>query len=73
MRSGACMLDTYMRIAPTHTLLDRILSQATWAALRSDAAIMLYQGPRSSAQGLCEPASLNNGGNPLKTGAGAVS
>jgi hypothetical protein len=26
------MLDTYMRIAPTHILLDRILSQATWAA-----------------------------------------
>jgi hypothetical protein len=38
MRSGACMLDTYMRIAPTHILLDRILSQATSAALRSDAA-----------------------------------
>jgi hypothetical protein len=50
MRSGACMLDTYMRIAPTHTLLDRILSQATWAALRSDAAIKARRRPpRDSA------------------------
>ena len=38
MRSGACMLDTYMRIASTHSLLDRILSQVTWAAQWSDAA-----------------------------------
>jgi hypothetical protein len=45
MRSGACMLDTYMRIAPTHILLDRILSQATWAALRSDEAIKARRRP----------------------------
>ena len=50
MRSGACMLDTYMHIAPTHILLDRILSQATWAALRSDAAIKARRRPpRDSA------------------------
>ena len=59
MRSGACMLDTYMRIALTHILLDRILSQglldrilsqATWAALRSDAAIKARRRPpRDSA------------------------
>jgi hypothetical protein len=50
MRSGACMLDTYVRIAPTHNLLDRILSQATWAALRSDAAIKARRRPpRDSA------------------------
>jgi hypothetical protein len=45
MRSGACMLDTYIRIAPTHILLDRILSQATWAALRSDEAIKARRRP----------------------------
>ena len=59
MRSGACMLDTYMRIAPTYILLDRILSQglldrllsqAPWAALRSDAAIKARRRPpRDSA------------------------
>jgi hypothetical protein len=39
-----------MRVAPTHTLLDRILSQATWAALRSDAAIKARRRPpRDSA------------------------
>jgi hypothetical protein len=39
-----------MRIAPTHTLLDRILSQATWAALRSDVAIKVRRRPpRDSA------------------------
>jgi hypothetical protein len=32
-RSGACMLDTYMRTAPTLILLDGGPSQATWAAL----------------------------------------
>jgi hypothetical protein len=45
MRSDACMLDTYMRIAPTHILLDRILLQATWAALRSDEAIKAHRRP----------------------------
>jgi hypothetical protein len=50
MRSGDCMLNTYMRIASTHNLLDRILSQATWAALRSDAAIKAHsRPPRDSA------------------------
>jgi hypothetical protein len=39
------MLHTYMRIAPTHILLDRILSQATWAALRSDEAIKARRRP----------------------------
>jgi hypothetical protein len=34
-----------MRIAPTHILLDRILSQATWAALRSDEAIKARRRP----------------------------
>ena len=32
-RSGACMLDTYMRTAPTLILLDGGPSQDTWAAL----------------------------------------
>jgi hypothetical protein len=46
MRSGACMLDTYMRLAPMHILLDRILSQATWAALhQSDTAIKARRRP----------------------------
>ena len=31
-RSGACMLDTYMRTAPTLILLDGGPSQDTWAA-----------------------------------------
>ena len=51
MRSGACMLDTYMRIASTHILLDRILSQMTWAALWSDAAFTArHRSPRDLAR-----------------------
>jgi hypothetical protein len=48
-----------MRIAPTHILLDRILSQATWAALRSDEAIKArHRPPRDPAR----RASLSAGG-----------
>jgi hypothetical protein len=51
MRSGACMLDTYMRIASTHILLDRILSQMTWAAQWSDAAFTArHRSPRDLAR-----------------------
>ena len=38
MCSGAWMLDTFMRIAPTKILLDRALSHATWAIYWLDGA-----------------------------------
>jgi hypothetical protein len=44
-RSGACMLDTYMRTAPTLILLDGGPSQDTWAALWSDEAIKARRRP----------------------------
>ena len=53
MRSGAWMLDTFMRIAPMQILLDRGLSQAgvldrglshaTWASYRSNGALWTRQ------------------------------
>ena len=44
-RSGACMMDAYMRTAPTLILLDGGPSQDTWADVWSDEAIKARRRP----------------------------